>query len=274
MKKLTFILISIALLISCSKQKQNLYKENSTQFQTATTKTTTVEKTTTETKTVATEIQNVSEEFSSNDTEKIFDTLQPLEVNKENLSGDWFLSNYSDDYMNYSRQVLIFKDSEYMSGLYESSACSLGKYSINKNEITYFEEAIPSDNDELEKSENIYKDTVLELTDIKLKIQSRTDKNSDSEPLVYYKSVPLNSDSSDSEWIQYIKKYGNRKILNEATLFMYAVYCGKNDVALFLINFGVDKNDKDCFGNTAADYYLKSEYSEKISSEVKKFLSE
>ena len=185
-----------------------------------------------------------------------------LPLTNENLAGTWTQSESSFFITEFLFGEVFQKDGRCYSGLLSGSMGTLGNYEIDSahNEVIVHESVI--DDTYMEENPSIYRLNIKRLTRDEL-VYDYIDENTSNSETKNYRRIPSQflelKDASTIDWLRYINKYGNEELFTGSTVFMYAISCQKNDVALFLINSNIDINHKNHNGEKASDYFGNNE---------------
>ena len=183
-----------------------------------------------------------------------------LPLTNETLAGTWTTRKDSFSIIGFSFGEVFEKDGGYYSGLLHSSWGTKGNFEINSeaNEVIIKSRVI--DDTYIDENISISILKIQKLTSDELIYNYISEENgSDSKKQYCERRIPLRflelKESSTIGWLQYINKYGNEELFTGSTVFMYAIFCKKNDVAVFLINSDIDINHKNYSGEKASDFF-------------------
>lgn len=192
-----------------------------------------------------------------------------LELTMENLAGMWFVNGWGQ-YPNHSSYYLLLGSGGFFQyGKYETDLLDDGVYEIEGDRIIFRTRGgtgYPDADDfysELEEEE-VSTSKVLRLTTSRLVFEETE----------YRREISLDPKSTFLDWMGYINVYGNQRLTHDTTMLMYAVKYGMEDVFLFLMNSGVNLNDKDMFGRTVLDCYTEWYSKWNRTSGIEKYLTD
>ena len=203
------------------------------------------------------------------------DEEEELEVNYENLLGNWF-SGYVEYYPNVkieqaSYYMTFFENNFYRSGLNYRGFGQSGTY-ILEDKTIQTKYTMIGEPDPTEYETNFYIKKLTETTLIYTQISSEKEYVEDKILHRYPKTVLELRNKTMYEWLNYINIYGNQEFYNGTNLFMYSLVSGQYEVALLLFHSGLKNiNAQKCnisYSELVPDVY----YQEEILKYLKKEL--